>query len=225
MAGRFGAVQSGQRKSLVFAAIPADIGRLSSPRRPCPPPMQDPSFRRAQQQYARIRETAYAIAREDAIITGSVRVPLRLAQGTPYAISVWRTMWTGSHPTGWGGWDWESLFRHAWKDPSAFHLSIWSGPALCGLAVGRASRRTAGGVRKFVAVEYIESAHDRHHPLRGSVASLTTSAAHAYGRLLSAEWVRLINPLPGVIGLYGSLGYELVTPESGVLYCERRIVS
>lgn len=75
----------------------------------------------------------------------------------------------------------------------------------------------------MVFIDYLESAHDPRHPLRGSIATLATSAAHAYGRLLQAGAVRLKDPLPGVIPLYAGLGFGPVYEGDRVLYCERRI--
>src|SRR5690349_15229613 len=103
--------------------------------------MRDPAFQRAQQYYARLRQSAYDLVRDDALASALVTVPLRLADCDPHTLSVWRTNWTGPHPSGWGGWDWEPLLRRAWRHPSAFHLAVWSGKTLCGLAVGRVSDR------------------------------------------------------------------------------------
>jgi len=187
------------------------------------PPMQDPSFRRAQQYYARLRQSAYALVQADALASGMVRVPLRLADCTAYTLSVWQQAWAGSHPSGWGGWDWGPLIRRAWRRPASFHLAIWSKDTLCGLAVGRVPDRNPDGSRSVVFIDYLESAHDPGHPLRGSIAILATSAAHAYGRLLQAGAVRLKDPLPGVIALYAGLGFGPVYEGERVLYCERRI--
>lgn len=185
--------------------------------------MQDPSFRRAQQYYARLRQSAYALVQADALASGVVSVPLRLTDCTAYTLSVWQQTWTGSHPSGWGGWEWELLLRRAWKHPAAFHLAIWSSDTLCGLATGRVPKRHPEGIRSVVFIDYLESAHDPRHPLRGSIATLATSSAHAYGRLLQAGAVRLKEPLPGVIALYAGLGFRPVYEGERVLYCERRI--
>ncbi len=181
------------------------------------------SFKRAQERYARIRRAAYAIARDDALARELTDASLRLADCDQYTLAIWRTTWAGPHPTGWGTWDWEALLRRAWKHPSAFHLAIWSGKVLCGLAAGRISNRDRHGLRRAVSIDFIESAHDRHHPLRGSIAALATGAAEAYGRALGAHWLRLVQPLPGVLTLYTSLGFGIVREGDRVLYCERRI--
>jgi hypothetical protein len=185
--------------------------------------MSDNSFHRAQDRYARIRRVAYAIVRDNAVAAGHTHAPLRLAECDPYTLSVWRASWEGPHPSGWGGWDWEPLLRHAWRHPAAFHLAIWSDKALCGLAVGRVSNRDRSGFRLAVFVDYIESAHDANHPLRGKIAVLAIGAADAYGRALGAHWLRLMEPLPSILHLYVGMGFGIVRDKDRVLYCERRI--
>lgn len=185
--------------------------------------MADPSFRRAQQYDARLRKSAYALVRDDAVATGLVSAALRLADCDPHTLSVWRTEWSAPHPSGWGGWDWEPLLRRAWRHPSAFHLAIWSGKILCGLAVGRVSDRDRSGRRNAVSIDFIESAHDPRHPLRGAIASLVIDAANTYGRALQASHVRLVEPLPGVLSMYERLGFGTVWQQGRALYCERRI--
>jgi hypothetical protein len=181
------------------------------------------AFRWAQEHYARIRRTAYAAARDEALASGRVTVPLRLAECDRHALSVWRATWVGPHPSGWGSWDWEQLASSARKRTSAFHLAIWSGDLLCGLAVGRVSDRDQQGHRNAISIHFIESAHDRHHPLRGQVASLAITAAEAYGRLLGVPLLRLAHPLPGVLNRYLDLGFTPVLKRTAVVYCERRI--
>lgn len=103
------------------------------------------------------------------------------------------------------------------------HVAIWSGERLCGLGVGRTSRRRAFGVRHTVSVHFIESAHDRDHPLRHAVATLVIAAAESYGRLLGATRIRLIEPLSGVIPLYERLGFVVAWKAGQPVYCDRRI--
>jgi hypothetical protein len=184
--------------------------------------MRDPSFQRATLHYAHIRRAAYATARADALELMRTSEPLVLADTNPHVLALWRATWTGSHRSGAGGWDWEPLLRDAWRRPSAFHLALWSGARLCGLAVGRVSGRVPSPA-SAVCVDYVEGAPDRRHPLRGRVAFLTTVAADAYGRALGAGWIRLADPLPGAVRLYENLGFEVVRNRFGSLYCQRRI--
>ncbi|HLM69065.1 MAG TPA: hypothetical protein VK358_16110 [Longimicrobium sp.] len=222
MSERFGAVQSGQRKSLVCGVLAAEIARI--PRSPPGlPAMQNPQFRAALQRYARIRKSAYDAVTHDALASGLVAAPLRLADCDPHTLSIWRATWTDPHPSGWGGWDWEPLLRRAWRHPSAFQLAIWSNKVLCGLAVGRVSGEDKSGQRNAVFVDNIESSHDPGHPLRGAIATLVIDAADTYGRALQASHVRLVEPLPGVLWMYERLGFATVWRQGRALYCERRI--
>lgn len=88
-------------------------------------------------------------------------------------------------------------------------MAIWSGEHLCGLAVGRASKRRPIGVRHTISVRFIESAHNDYHPLRGGVAALVIAAADAYASLIGASRLRLIDPLAGVIRLYEGYGFKV----------------
>lgn len=185
--------------------------------------MQISAFRLAQQNYARRRRIAYGFVQDEAVRSGFVRADLRLAETNESTLDAWRATWSGPHPTGDGSWDWERLLRRAWRRPSAFHLAIWSGERLCGLAVGRASKRRPAGVRHTVSVHFIESAHHRDHPLRHTIAPLVIGAAEAYGKLLGASRIRLVDPLPGVVPLYEAFGFALAEQAEQSVYWERRI--
>jgi hypothetical protein len=202
----------------------ANIARIFpvSPRNPLP--MPNVSFWLAKQQYARLRRQAYTRVQYEAVQTGFVRAPLHIDDTDERAITAWRATWIGPHPTNQGSWNWERLLRRAWRRPSAFHVAVWSGEHLCGLGVGRASKRRAIGVRHTLSVHFIESAHDDKHPLRSAVATLVIAAAESYGRLLGATRIRLIEPLPGVIPLYERLGFTVAWKAGQPVYCERRIL-
>lgn len=72
-------------------------------------------------------------------------------------------------------------------------------------------------------IQFVESAHDPVHPLLRKIAYLVAAAATGYGRILGAEWLRLMDPLPGVLGRYEEMGFRTVREKGQVLYCERRI--
>lgn len=161
--------------------------------------MANVPFWLAKQYYARTRQRAFDSVVRDAVQSGAIRVPLRLADTDAATVAAWRTRWRGSHPSGFGNWDWERILHRAWRRPSAFHVAVWSGDDLCGLAVGRLSKRRPLGVRHTLSLHFIESAHDERHPLRHFIAPLVIATADAYGRLAGASRLRLIEPLPGVI--------------------------
>jgi|GEM_PF-2923183 len=180
-------------------------------------------FWRAKQDYARRRRIAYDTVRGEAAQTGFISVPLRIEETNEHTVAAWQATWRGPHPSGAGSWDWDRLLRRAWRRPSAFHVAIWSGEVLCGLGVGRVSKRRAFGLRHTISVHFVESAHDRGHPLRYTIATLVIAAAVAYGKLLGATRIRLIEPLPGVIPLYERLGFTVAWKAGQPVYCERRI--
>ncbi|HEV3051196.1 MAG TPA: hypothetical protein VGX50_12860, partial [Longimicrobium sp.] len=161
--------------------------------------MPNVPFWLAKQHYAGLRRTAFDDVEREAVAR-LIRVPLRLADTDEETLAVWRATWRDAHPSGFGNWNWERILRRAWRRPSAFHVAVWSGEQLCGLGVGRLSKRRLMGVRHTISLHFMESAHDARHPLRRRVAALVISAAEAYGRLVGASRMRLMEPLPGVIG-------------------------
>lgn len=176
------------------------------------------------QHYARLRRQAFDSIVRDAVRSGIIRVPLRLTETDEVTITAWRAQWRGSHPSGYGNWDWERFLRRAWRRPSAFHVAVWSEDRLCGLGVGRLSKRRPAGLRHTLSLHFMESAHDHQHPLRHAVAALVIAAADAYGRLAGASRLRLIQPLPGVVHYYEAFGFEVAREAGQSVYCERRIL-
>jgi hypothetical protein len=185
--------------------------------------MPNVPFWLAKQYYARLRRAAYDAVVREAVAAGRIRVPLRLADTDDKALAAWHT-WSGRHPSGFGNWNWERLLQRAWRRPSAFHVAVWSGEQLCGLGVGRLSKRRLSGVRHTLSVHFIESAHARDHPLRHQIATLVIAAAETYGSLAGVPRIRLIDPLSGVMPLYAGLGYTVVREAGQTVYCERRIL-
>jgi hypothetical protein len=216
-----GAAQSGHIKSLAFRPNAADIACTSFPSARDPMPIS--AYRLAQQYYARLRRNAYDQVEREVWEAGFVRVPLRITDTDAHTVAAWRAQWGGAHPTGDGNWEWDRILARAWRRPAAFHVAIWSGEHLCGLAVGRASKRRLTGVRHTISVHFIESAHSIDHPLRHRIAPLVIAAAVGYGRQLGAWRIRLINPLPGALPLYERYGFTVARKAGQSLYCERRI--
>jgi hypothetical protein len=187
--------------------------------------MRNVPFWQARQHYARLRQQAYNHVVQDAVKAGGIRVPLRLADTDDETLTAWRATWRGGHPSGYGNWNWDRILHRAWRRPSAFHVAIWSGEQLCGMGVGRLSKRRHAGIRHTISMHFIESAHDNRHPLRGTIAPLVISASEAYGELAGASRIRLIEPLPGVVPMYESFGFTVAWKAGQPVYCERRIPS
>ncbi len=183
--------------------------------------MPHPEFYEALQRYAHLRRLAYDLTERVAHPTAAARV--RLTDIDPHALDAWRRTWRHSHPLRYGGWDWDGLVGRVRRRPSAFQVAIWSGNALCGLAVGRVSRRRPSGRRHTISVHFLEGSPHADHPLRGQVARIALTAADAYGRELGATRLRLLDPLPGVFRLYEELGFGIAPESRGSLYFEKRI--
>jgi hypothetical protein len=186
--------------------------------------MPNVPFWLAKQHYAGLRRTAFDSVTRDAITEGGIRVPLRLMDTDEKTLAVWRATWGDRHPSGFGNWNWERILRRAWRRPSAFHVAVWSDEQLCGLGVGRLSKRRLVGVRHTISLHFVESAHNKQHPLRRTIAPLVISAAEAYGSLVGASRIRLVEPLPGVIQMYEDLGFTVAHKAGQPVYCERRIL-
>lgn len=95
------------------------------------------------------------------------------------------------------GWDWDRIVQRQPRSPDNVDLAIWSGETLCGLMVGRLSKR-----RTRLLLEVIEGAPFVPHPLQGRVLDLGLLAAEYYAKGVGARWVRLMNPLPGMQARY-----------------------
>jgi hypothetical protein len=181
------------------------------------------SFEETEAHYRALQEAAYSLAHEEIRGAGSLAAPVLLRRYDGMAEAAWHADWQGHrHVSGSGGWNWPEIVRSRWKRPSAFRLAIWSGAALCGLAIGHPSKRSPAGGRKTISVNLIEAAPFAH-PLRGFIKLVTVTYATEYGRLLGSTRVRLIDPLPGVIPSYTKLGFSIILKGDQPLYCEREI--
>ncbi|HEX9938625.1 MAG TPA: hypothetical protein VGB15_15915 [Longimicrobium sp.] len=184
--------------------------------------MHKRSYAEAKAYYQRHRLAAYTRVR---VALADAFPELRLAEIDARALAARRRQWTEAHPSGSGGWDWETLAEKYRRDPAAFTLALWSGDLLCGLAVGSASQRRTTGERAAVSVHFVESIPRRMHPMKGDVGLIATTAVAAYGTAIGATHVRLANPLEGAVHLYVALGFRIVRRHGRIVYCEREIGS
>lgn len=181
-------------------------------------------FRLATNRHAASRRLAFDRVARTASESGLVRVPLRLTEIDTGALNAWRRTWYGNHPSGGGGWNWDRIAKPLSRRPTAFHLAIWSGDHLCGLAAGRMSARRRSGVRHMVSLHYIEAWHSPRNPLRGQIAFLSVMAAETYAGAFGATRIRLVDPLPGVLRIYEALGFTVAWVGERPVYCEREIL-
>ncbi len=98
-----------------------------------------------------------------------------------------------------------------------FTISIWFEGQLYGLGAGKASRG-----RQNVTVHYLER-RPGENPFAGWASMIVLDAADNYGKILGSQWVRIKNPVPGVIPKYESLGFSLAGTYRGATYYERRV--
>lgn len=101
-------------------------------------------------------------------------------------------------------WDWmEQVARWKRTDHSRLELAVWHDKELCGLMVGKTSKR-----KTIVYVLGIEGAPYKH-PLKGYIIPIALEVAEAYATSLGAKELRLDKPAAILIARYQKLGYTL----------------
>jgi hypothetical protein len=200
--------------------------RPSEARRSPEPQNVFEDYRTAKARHAAARLEAYASAREDAIETLGIGADLRIADIDAEALAAWERTWARrTHPDGSGGWDWPALLDHRTPRRAAvLPVAIWYGSDLQGLVLGHASRRRAAGVRHTIALTYAERRPEPPHaPLKKRIIPLAISVAQAYGAAVGASRIRLMTPVPNLLGYYRLLGFSVVWGGTKPLYCEKEI--
>jgi hypothetical protein len=159
----------------------------------------------------------YNAMREAALTEAQLRLQVRLPKAigplvrlSPLgeaALRAWETEWVprSGRP---GGWNWREQQLRLASTISRFDVAIWSGPHLCGLAIGKPSKGPS-----HLAMQLLEGNPAEMHPLKGFVAECAVEAGINYARLLQKRQLRLIQPLPGALPTYRRLGFK-VEPES-----------
>ena len=150
----------------------------------------------AERRYAMYRQLAY----EDTI--SRIKLPKRYQlEGIGFAAlksfdKVWR-----SHKR-LVKWDWLDQAQR-WKrtDHSRLELAVWQDGELCGLMIGRTSKR-----KTIVYVLGIEGA-PYSHPLKGYIIPLALEVAEAYAVAVGAKELRLDKPAAILVARYEKLGY------------------
>lgn len=183
------------------------------------------SFQQAKARHREFRLVAYETARRDALTAYALGPELRLEDVDAHALEVWRTRWARRrHAIGAGGWDWSSLVERQPRRAAILPLAIWYGDDLCGLALGRASRRRASGVRHTITITHAER---RPEPpevlLHGLIVPISVSVGRNYGAALGAKRLRLRNPDPKLLRYYQLLGFRVAWRGGRPVYCEQEI--
>ncbi|MFC1750598.1 hypothetical protein ACFL2V_17530 [Pseudomonadota bacterium] len=86
-------------------------------------------------------------------------------------------------------WDWSFASQYCKRYPKAFDLSIWNGHKLCSLTLGRPTYKGTS-----IRLDFLERL-PVNCPLAGDVFGISLVAYETYGRLIGAEFIRLIEPM------------------------------
>jgi len=150
---------------------------------------------------------------------------LRLADIDGHTMEVWHQTWARRrHAVDAGGWDWPALVRRQPRRAAILPLAIWYGRDLCGLALGRASRPRAAGVRHTVTLTHAERRPEPPEvPLHGLIIPLAIAVARNYGSALGAHRLRLEYPDAKLLDYYRLLGFKVAWKGGKPVYCEQEI--
>jgi hypothetical protein len=159
-------------------------------------------------RYNAMREAALTDAQERLRARiSAIGIPIRLSLIDEAALQAWEEQWRprSDRP---GGWNWREQRLALRSTLNRFEVALWSGPVLCGLAIGKPSKGPS-----HLALQLLEGNPAESHPLKGFVAECAVEAGISYGRLLEKAEIRLLRPLPAALLTYRRLGFK-VEPES-----------
>ena len=109
-------------------------------------------------------------------------------------------------------WDWNFASSYCRRYPKAFDLSIWNGNSLLCLTLGRPTYKG-----KSIRMDYIERV-PQNCLFSGDMFSISQLAYEAYGNLIGAEFIRIIEPMNHkLIKHYTSKdgGFKLIAAHKG----------
>jgi hypothetical protein len=90
--------------------------------------------------YSYARQRAFALVRGSLVSRGVLGADLAIRPLDEAAVETWEQTWRDTpHWSHKGGFPWHLLHRRYCRKPRNFHVSVWYGDSLCGLAVGRLS--------------------------------------------------------------------------------------
>lgn len=115
-------------------------------------------------------------------------------------------------------WDWRGVTKRP-RD-ARFEVAIWNGERLCGLALGPVDGVLGMG---RACLEYIEGASGAH-PLRGEIIPIALITIEELARIMDLPEVRLLGPVPALVPLYETFGYQTVANRPGIRYLRRWMV-
>jgi hypothetical protein len=183
-----------------------------------------PPYAAARDRHARMRANAYDVARYDALARQACGPALRFTDIDADASARWAQSWRGTHPSGAGGWKWPTLVESLPHRAAVLPVEIWYGDDLCGMALGRASRRRFNRSRHTVTLTHLERRPEPPDvPLRGHVADLAVGVARAYGEAIGARRLRLLNPDRNLLSYYEGMGFRTIWNAGIPRYCEKEL--
>jgi hypothetical protein len=165
------------------------------------------SHANAIQRYGAFRHEARTIAKKS---LPPFLKRLELASIDPRAITafrVWQEM-----PERRVDWDWAFAHRYCTRYPKAFDLSVWNGNTLLSLTLGRPTYKGTS-----MRMDFIER-RPKNCLYAGQLFAVSLLAYETYGRLIGAEYVRLVEPMnQKLISYYTSKdgGFAYVSASQG----------
>jgi hypothetical protein len=187
-------------------------------------PVLRPPYVDARYRHAKARSEAYDLSEYVAVRRGLCGPDMRLTDIDAKALATWRSTWLGTHASGAGGWNWETLVEGSPRRAAVLPVAIWYGDDLCGLALGQLSRRRINGSRHTMTLTYVERRPEPPDvPLRGQVVAIATMVAENYGVIHGARRLRLRAPDRNLLSYYQQHGFSVAWKGNVPLYCDREI--
>lgn len=115
-------------------------------------------------------------------------------------------------------WDWFEIKRKFRNIPARFELAVSVDDELCGLVIGKPSRG-----RRHVSAFFLEGNPEANHPLKGQVLPILLEGLALYGSALGCAYIRLIQPVDGLIQRYEQAGFVLAIDKNHRVYCEKAL--
>ncbi len=110
-------------------------------------------------------------------------------------------------------WDWSDSKNYCSRYPKSFDLSIWNQNTLISLSLGRPTFKGTS-----MRLDFVERTPDTD-VYSGRIFTITRLAYETYGRLIGAEFIRIMEPMnEKLIHHYTSSdrGFSLVSAKQGV---------
>ena len=173
-----------------------------------------PRYAEAISLYSNLRRAAYARALDRCVSLGAATAKTRITSIDENARAAYSATWRGmTHWSGAGGWPWDLMMKRVLQKPRSFHVAVWEGTELCGLALGSVSKG-----RRQITLRFMESSPHPERPLRGAIAIIVFEAAAALAEVLGADRILLRNPLPVLLPFYARFGFTLASENAGLVY-------